>query len=87
MAEKLYSQESIDHQVPPSSEILNQSAEYIPPGTILDPKIQEIIDRMFRVTYGRQGDAQYPTLVGLAAPQIGILKRIVIIGLNGHWRW
>ena len=37
---------------------------------------------MFRVTYGRQGDAQYPTLVGLAAPQIGILKRIVIIGLN-----
>jgi peptide deformylase len=37
---------------------------------------------MFRVAKGRQGDAKYPTLVGLAAPQIGISKRIVIIGVN-----
>jgi peptide deformylase len=37
---------------------------------------------MFKVAYGRQGDAKYPTLVGLAAPQIGISQRIVIIGMD-----
>ncbi len=34
------------------------------------------------MAHGRQGDAKYPTLVGLAAPQIGISKRVVIIGMN-----
>ena len=77
-----YTQEVIDNQVPPDSEVLNLVAKAVPLETITNPEIQNIIDRMFRVAYGRQGDAQYPTLVGLAAPQIGISKRIVIIGIN-----
>jgi len=82
MAEKHYTQEAIDQQVLPHSEVLNQVAAHIDPEAIVTPEIQGIIDRMYRVAYGRQGDAQYPTLVGLAAPQIGISKRIVIIGIN-----
>lgn len=79
MDEKLRSQEPIDQRVPPSDEIHNKPSEYVPIENIPNQEIQDIIDRLFRVVYGRQGDAQHPTLVGLAAPQIGILKRIVII--------
>lgn len=82
MTIKNYTEEAIENQVPPSSKVLTQKALVIPVNTITKPAIQEIIDRMYRVTYGRQGDADFPTLVGLAAPQIGILKRIVIIGIN-----
>lgn len=82
MTIKNYTEEAIENQVPPSSKVLTQKALVIPVNTITKPAIQEIIDRMYRVAYGRQGDADFPTLVGLAAPQIGILKRIVIIGIN-----
>lgn len=37
---------------------------------------------MLTIAYGTQGDATRPTLVGLAAPQIGVSKRIAIIGMN-----
>ena len=82
MTEKRTTSEAIEQQVPPSSEVLNQVAEPIMPEEILTPETQVLIDRMFRVAYGRQGDAQFPTLVGLAAPQIGVSKRVVIIGIN-----
>jgi peptide deformylase len=85
MSEKLvknYTQEAIDSQVSPNSQILNQIAGYIDPAKVTSSEVQQIIDRMFRVAYGRQGDAKFPTLVGLAAPQIGISKCIVIIGIN-----
>ncbi len=82
MSEKRYTQEAIDCQILPSCELLNQVAEPINPKDITTPEVQQLIDRMYRVAYGRQGDAKYPTLVGLAAPQIGISKRIVIIGIN-----
>ena len=82
MHEKRYTQEAIDSQVSPSSEVLNLVADAVPVEIINSPEIQDIIDRMLRVGRGRQGDAKYPTLVGLAAPQIGISKRIVIIGVD-----
>lgn len=82
MIAKRYTQEAIDSQVPPNSAVLNLIAEPVKPEEINSPEIQQLVDRMFRVAYGRQGDAKYPTLVGLAAPQIGISKRVVIIGIN-----
>ena len=80
--ERYYSEEAIEQQVPPDSEVLNLIAEEIPAKEITKPEIQELIDKLFRVANGRQGDAKYPTLVGLAAPQIGVSKRVVIIGMN-----
>ena len=72
----------MEQQVPPSSEVLNIVAEEIPVEKIAEAETQDLVDKLFRVAYGRQGDAKYPTLVGLAAPQIGVSKRAVIIGMN-----
>ena len=41
----------------------------------MTPRIQELIDDMFETMYENNG-------VGLAAPQVGILKRIVVIDLS-----
>ena len=40
------------------------------------PRIQELIDDMFDTMYDANG-------VGLAAPQVGILKRVVVIDTDG----
>lgn len=79
---KLDSDAAIEQQVPPDSPVLSISAKEIPPKEITSKATQGLIDKLFRVAHGRQGDANYPTLVGLAAPQIGISKRVVIIGVN-----
>lgn len=80
--EKRYTKEAIEQRVPPDSEVLNLVAKEIPVEEIVGKEVQALIDKMYRVAYGRQGDAKYPTLVGLAAPQIGVSKRVVIIGIN-----
>jgi len=81
--EKHYTQEALDHQVPPSSEVLNLVAERIPIESISSPEVQSLIGMLFRVAHGRQGDDYFPTLVGLAAPQIGVSQRVVVIGMEG----
>lgn len=43
----------------------------------ITPRIQELIDDMFDTLYEANG-------VGLAAPQVGILKRIVVIDTTGE---
>ena len=45
----------------------------------MTPKIQELIDDMFDTMYEEMG-------VGLAAPQVGVLKRIVVIDTDGSPR-
>lgn len=80
--EKRCDEAAIEQQVPPDSKVLNLVAHEIPAHDISDESTQDLVDKMFRVARGRQGDAKYPTLVGLAAPQIGVSKRVVIIGMN-----
>ena len=43
----------------------------------ITPRINELIDDMFETMYEANG-------VGLAAPQVGILKRIVVIDTTGE---
>ena len=43
----------------------------------ITPRVQELIDDMFDTLYEADG-------VGLAAPQVGILKRIVVIDTTGE---
>lgn len=45
--------------------------------TEMTPKIRELIEDMFDTMYEELG-------VGLAAPQVGILKRIVVIDIDGE---
>ena len=46
-------------------------------GKEMPPRIRELIDDMFETMYDANG-------VGLAAPQVGILKRIVVIYTTGE---
>ena len=43
----------------------------------ITPRISELIDDMFETMYEANG-------VGLAAPQVGILKRLVVIDTTGE---
>ena len=54
-------------------EILRKKSREVPEVT---PKIRELIADMYDTMYETQG-------VGLAAPQVGILKRIVVIDTDG----
>ena len=45
--------------------------------TDITPRVQRLIDDMFETLYNAEG-------VGLAAPQVGILKRIVVIDVSSE---
>ena len=52
--------------------ILQQPAE---PVTVFDAELRQLVDDMFTSMYDAQG-------IGLAAPQIGISKRLTVIDLS-----
>ena len=54
--------------------VLNKISKEV---TEVTPRIQDLIDDMFETMYEANG-------VGLAAPQVGILKRIVVIDTTGE---
>ena len=54
--------------------VLNKRSKEV---TEITPRIQRLIDDMFETLYDAEG-------VGLAAPQVGILKRIVVIDVSGE---
>jgi peptide deformylase len=68
--------------VPPHADVLNQIALRVFPGEIETPAFQALVDAMLDFAMGEQGDAGRPTLVGLAAPQLGIARRIIIVGVD-----
>ena len=70
----------------PNNPILNKIADDVDITKILSPEISDLIEQMLNVAYGEQTDRSKPVLVGLAAPQIGISKRIILVdvGADGH---
>lgn len=69
----------LDEFVPPNSPILIQVAKSIFPEEIGSQALNDNIDKMLKVAFGEQQDGGKPLLVGLAAPQIGISKRIILV--------
>ncbi|MBS0654553.1 MAG: peptide deformylase, partial [Verrucomicrobia bacterium] len=67
--------------VAPHDPILLQIASPIPADDVLSLETLADVDQMLEVAYGEQKDAGKPVLVGLAAPQIGISKRIILVDL------
>lgn len=53
---------------------------------INSPEIQKLAQKMLAKAYPEQGDKSKPVLVGLAAPQVKISKRIILVdvGADGH---
>lgn len=74
--------------VPPNDKILRQTASLIDIRLIQHSETKSIIDKMFDIAYGEQSDRSKPILVGLAAPQVGISKRIILVDVaadgKGH---
>lgn len=67
----------------PSSPILTKVAEDVPPSEIQSKEIQTIIDEMFSIASGaRDGDGNKRKMVGLAAPQVGISKKIILVDVG-----
>lgn len=65
--------------IPPNDALLTMSASHVNVEHILSEEIQSIIDDMLDVTKGNQVDMGNGVMVGLAAPQIGIMKRIIVV--------
>ncbi len=63
----------------PSDPILTKKAEKIPQNQIGSENTKQIIETMLKVAYGQQQGRNKPIMVGLAAPQIGISKRIILV--------
>ena len=72
--------------VTPSDPVLSKIATEIPVDEINSDLIQDDIEKMLKVAYGEQSSRKKPVLVGLAAPQVGISKRIILVdlGADGH---
>lgn len=65
--------------IPPADPLLSTPAIEVPLQEISSEKTQSVIDRMFEIARGERTDATKGALVGLAAPQIGIPKRIILV--------
>ncbi len=65
--------------VKPDDPILVKTAKAIDVSKISSLETQKVIEEMLNVAYGEQVDRVKPLLVGLAAPQIGISKRIILV--------
>lgn len=70
--------------LPPNHPLLTKNAEGIPKTEINSEKINKVVKQMFKIAYGEQKNKKKPTMVGLAAPQIGILKRIILIDIKAN---
>jgi peptide deformylase len=70
----------------PADPILIKKAEEIPIDEITSDKTQKLIEKMLSFAYPEQSDKKKPVLVGLAAPQVMISKRIILVDVKaeGH---
>jgi peptide deformylase len=74
---------------PPGDVLLQMRAEEVSASEILSEETQSIIDQMFLIARGERDESgEQPVMVGLAAPQIGYSKRIILVdvGVNDSKR-
>lgn len=70
---------------PPGDFSLQMPALNVPSSEILSEETQSIIDQMFLVARGERDDTdENRVMVGLAAPQIGCSKRIILVDIGVH---
>jgi peptide deformylase len=68
--------------VAPNDPILNKIAQPVSLDEINHDETKQHIEAMLDVAYGNRLDRTKPTVVGLAAPQIGISKRIIAVDIG-----
>ncbi|HYR88498.1 MAG TPA: peptide deformylase [Terriglobia bacterium] len=67
--------------IPPSDPILTKIAEPVTEEDLSCGRLTELIESMIMFAKGEQDEQNRMILVGLAAPQIGISKRIILVDL------
>lgn len=67
------------HFVQPDDPILLKVAETLPIEEITTPEAKQVIDKLLDIAYGHQKDRTKALVVGLAAPQVGLSKRIILV--------
>lgn len=65
--------------LPPQDPSLNRVSDQVCPCEIQSDPIQKTIDTMIDFAYGNTQERTKSILVGLAAPQVGIQKRIILV--------
>jgi peptide deformylase len=65
--------------LPPGDTSLTMTASIVNVGHIASKEIQSVIDYMLGIAKGNQVDLGNGVMVGLSAPQIGIMKRIIVV--------
>lgn len=70
--------------VQPNDPILLQVADPIQVEDIKSVETNKFIEKMLDTAYGEQVDRSKPLLVGLAAPQIGISKKIILVDVAAN---
>lgn len=68
-----------------SSELLNSTAGAVGEAELNGEFIQGVIDRMFEIASGKgHSDKDTRQVVGLAAPQVGVSKRIILVDFTAN---
>jgi peptide deformylase len=69
--------------LPPDAPLLSQKVQEVSLDEIRSQEIQGVIDEMLKVASGERGDIEtQKVMVGLAAPQIGVNKRIILVDVG-----
>ncbi len=67
--------------VEPSHPRLSMPADVVPVEEIRSEYIQKLIDEMISIAGGERGDVEKRVMVGLAAPQIGVYKQVILVDM------
>lgn len=68
--------------VEPGNPRLSMPVDEVLVDQICSPEVQAIIDQMYQVAAPERSDVEARVMVGLAAPQIGIYKQIILVDLS-----
>ncbi|OGE20999.1 hypothetical protein A2778_05045 [Candidatus Daviesbacteria bacterium RIFCSPHIGHO2_01_FULL_40_24] len=70
--------------VKPFDPALRKISKEIPQTEFNSTELQQTVKKMLQIAYGEQKDKSKPLMVGLAAPQIGIFKRIILVDVKAE---
>jgi peptide deformylase len=68
--------------VPPDHPVLRMRSIEVPADQIRSSEIQGLIDEMLLIAKGERADLQKRVMVGLAAPQLGVAKRVILVDVG-----
>ncbi|MBP7074289.1 MAG: peptide deformylase [Rhabdochlamydiaceae bacterium] len=72
----------MSHFLPPHDPRLNEPSLEVTQEELSSKEMQDLIEQMYTIAGGERGAPENRGLVGLAAPQIGVFKRVIIVDIG-----